>query len=219
MRKLWLFPMLLFILILLAGGFRWAEGPLQSMDDYQVLHTKDRWTGQRWVILYGGSTRLAGGSAAGPYPLYSGERLPYLPQEELDTRLEAVLSRTEYQRKYLALQQQINELEARVTGETAKGKPAGQDGEERTVQEALADATWELNSLYAAARQVLLAEYKAEAKKKEWLATGIWGVLLLAIFCWAFHYYLDEVKRWKQANETYEIVEYVTKNNRYPLGK
>ena len=88
MRKLWLFPTLLFILILLAGGFRWAEGPLQSFGDYQVLHTKDRWTGQRWIILFGGSTRWAGDCAAGPYPLYSGERLPYLPQEELDTQLE-----------------------------------------------------------------------------------------------------------------------------------
>ena len=82
------------------------------------------------------------------------------------------------------------------------------------AQEALADATWELNSLYAAARQVLLAEVKEEAGKKEWIATGVWRFLLLATFCWAFHYYPDEVKRWKQANETYEIVEYVTKHNR-----
>ena len=30
MKKLWLFPMIFLILILLAGHFRWAEGPLQS---------------------------------------------------------------------------------------------------------------------------------------------------------------------------------------------
>ncbi|NLY91767.1 MAG: hypothetical protein GX081_09235 [Firmicutes bacterium] len=219
MRKLWLFPMLFFILLLVAGGFRWGEGPLQSLGDYQVLHTKDRWTGQRWIILYGGASRLSAGLATEPYPLYSGEWLPYFTQEELDTQLEAVLSRPEYQRKYSALQEQIKELEAEIAGQSASRRPDDQAGEGRTIQEALADATWELNSLYATARKILLDEYKVQAKKKEWIATGVWGFLLLLTFCWALHYFLDEVKRWKQVNETYEIVEYVTKNNRYPLVK
>ncbi len=218
MRKLWLFPMLFFILILLAGGFRWAEGPLQSLGDYQVIHTKDRWTGQRWIILFGGSTQFSEGHAAEPYPLYSGEWMPYFTQEELDVRMEAVLNRPEHQRRYLFLQQKIKDLEAQVAGQTSdlQSDPAGGEG---MVREALADATLELSSLYATAKQVLLTEYKKVAKKKELLATGVWGFLLLITFCWAFHYFLAEIKRWKQVNETYEIVEYVTKSNRYPLGK
>jgi hypothetical protein len=207
--------MIFFILILLAGGLRWAKGPLQNYGDFQVLHTKDRWTGQRWLYFFGGWSELS--PPTQPYVLYSGERVPYLPREELEMRREEVLKQPEYERKWLGLQRQISELEVKIGQEPdLQSVPAG---EVRTVQQALADANWELNSLYATAEQVLLAEDKEVAKKKELLATGVWGLLLVFTFFWAFHYFLAEVKRWKQVNETYEIVEYVTKNNRYPLGK
>ncbi|HHW11465.1 MAG TPA: hypothetical protein GXX33_00475 [Firmicutes bacterium] len=221
MKKLWLFPMIFFLLILLAGYLRWEKGPLQQVGAYQVQHLKDQWTGQRWVILYGGLAEESSDPDHRPYPLYSGEWLPYFSREELDLRLEEVLNRPEYQGKRQILQQRIKDLEieaARVAESTDKA-PAVTETERETVRQALYDATWELNTLYAGAKQVLLAEYRGEAKKRELLATAIWGFLLVVTFSFALHYFLAEVKRWKQVHETYEIVEYVTKNNRYPLGK
>ncbi|NLW59815.1 MAG: hypothetical protein GX073_05655 [Firmicutes bacterium] len=221
MKKLWLFPMIFFLLILLAGQLRWEKGPLQHVDAYQIQHLKDHWTGQRWVILYGGLAETSGDPEHRPYPLYSGEWLPYFPQEELDLRLEEVLGRPEYHGKRQLLQQKIKDLEiqaARVAEN--KGKDSFLAGvEPEAIHQALSEATWELDTLYTGAKKVLLAEYRAEAKKRELLATIIWGLLLVVTFSVALHYFIAEVKRWKQVHETYEIVEYVTKNNRYPLGK
>lgn len=214
MKKLWLFPMIFFILILLAGGFRWGKGPLQNAGDYQVMHMKDHWTGQRWIILFGGLTEMSNHQKTEPYPLYSGEWVPYLTQKELDIRMETVLGQSAYQSKWRTLEQRIKGLEAQVAGVVPVP-----EGETEAARQALYEATWELDSLYAEAKQVLLTDYKAEAKKRELLATVIWGFLLVLTFGSALHYFLVEVKRWKQVNETYEIVEYVTKNHRYPLGK
>lgn len=220
MKKLWLFPMLFFLLILLAGHLRWEKGPLQHAGAYQIQHTKDQWTGQRWIVLYGGLAEAGAEFGTQPYPFYSGEWIPHFTRDELELRLEEVLSRPEYQGKRLLLQEKIRELElqaARIEQATGAQPPAVTDQE--TIRQALAETTWELNTLYAGAKQVFLNEYRAEAKKRELLATVIWGILLLVTFSFALHYFLAEVKRWKQVHETYEIVEYVTKNNRYPLVK
>ena len=221
MKKLWLFPMIFFLLILMAGHLRWEKGPLQHAGAYQVQHMKDQWTGQRWIILYGGLAEGSGDPDNRPYPLYSGEWIPYFTREELDLRLEEVLSRPEYHGKRQLLQQRIKDLEiqaARAAESTDEDPPVAEMDRD-TVRQALYDATWELNTLYAGAKQVLLIEHRAEAKKHELLATIIWGFLLVVTFSFALHYFLAEVKRWKQVHETYEIVEYVTKKNRYPLGK
>ncbi|NLM36536.1 MAG: hypothetical protein GX202_00220 [Firmicutes bacterium] len=220
MKKLWLFPMTFFLLILLAGYLRWEKGPLQTAGAYQVQHLKDQWTGQRWVILYGGWAEESGDPDHRPYPLYSGEWLPYFSRAELDLRLEEILNRPEYQGKRQLLQERIKELETEAAraAESNDGV-AATEADLETVHRALYDATRELNGLSAEAKQVLLVEYRAEAKKRGLLATAIWGFILVVTFSIALHYFLAEVKRWKQVHETYEIVEYVTKNNRYPLGK
>lgn len=217
MKKLWLFPMIFLFLILLAGHLRWEKGPLQHTDAYQVQHTKDQWTGQRWIILYGGMAEESADPDNRPYPLYSGEWLPHFTREELDLRLEEVLSRPEYHGKRQLLQQRIKALEMQVVRSGEEASEAETDSD--AARQALYEANWELNTLYAGAKQVLLAEYRAEAKKRELIATIVWGFLLVVTFSIALHYFLAEVKRWKQVHETYEIVEYVTKNNRYPLGK
>ncbi|NLC52957.1 MAG: hypothetical protein GX770_03210 [Firmicutes bacterium] len=221
MKKLWLFPMLFFLLILLAGHLRWEQGPLQSVGAYQVQHTKDQWTGQRWIILFGGWAEENADPDHRPYPLYSGEWFPHFTQEELDLRLEEILSRPEYHGKRQLLQHKIKDLEIQVAraAESTGGDPPEAEMDGDRVRQALYDATWELNTLYAGAKQVLFAEYRAEAKRHELVATIIWGLLLVVTFSCSLHYFIVEVKRWKQVHETYEIVEYVTKNNRYPLGK
>ena len=220
MKKLWLFPMIFFILILLAGSMRWGEGPLQDFGEYRILHTKDYWTGQRWIVLFGGLAESPGDQETKPYPLYSGEWIPYLPQDELDLQMEAVLNRATYQTKWQALEAKIKELEAENKRKklTTGGPQAGELATDPTRQ-ALLDATWELNHLHTEARKVLLGELKAEAKQKELLATIGWGFLLVLTFAFTLHYFRVEVKRWKRVNETYEIVEYVTKNNHYPGEK
>ena len=219
MKKLWLFPMIFLILILLAGHFRWAEGPMQSAGEYQILHSKDNWTGQRWVVLFGGLVELSEVGTAEPYPLHSRTRIPYITQEELKVEIEAVLERPAYQTKWRALDRQITELEAQAKSLSLE-VPA-QEGrvEVDTVSKALFEAKRERDVVFTEAKTIFFAEYTAMAKRRELIAKIIWVMLLLLTFSVAFHYFLAEVKRWKRANETYEIVEYVTKNNRYPLEK
>jgi hypothetical protein len=218
MKKLWLFPMIFFILILLAGYFRWAEGPLQSTGDYQILHLKDTWTGQRWVVLFGGLVELSGTGKVEPYPLHSSTRIPYITQEELNAGTQAVLERSAYQTMWRALDRKITELEAQAKSLGLRIPPLPEE-EDEMISQSLAEAVRERDTMFMEAKTVYFSEYMTVAKRWELVAKILWVLLLLLTFSFAFHYFLAEVKRWKRANETYEIVEYVTKNNRYPLEK
>ena len=83
MKKLWLFPMIFFLLILLAGHLRWEKGPLQHTDAYQVQHTKDQWTGQRWIILYGGMAEEAPSQVTDRILYIVASGFPILPGRSL----------------------------------------------------------------------------------------------------------------------------------------
>lgn len=48
MKRLWIFPLLFFILLLSAFQLRWYEGPLHKDGDYWVLYRTDRWSGHTW---------------------------------------------------------------------------------------------------------------------------------------------------------------------------
>jgi len=48
MKRLWLFPLLFFILLLLAFQFRWKESPLRREAEQWVVLKTDRWTGNTW---------------------------------------------------------------------------------------------------------------------------------------------------------------------------
>lgn len=48
MKRLWIFPLLFFILLLSAFQFRWHDGPLHKDGDYWVLYRTDLWTGHTW---------------------------------------------------------------------------------------------------------------------------------------------------------------------------
>lgn len=48
MKRLWIFPLLFFILLLGAFQFRWHDGPLHKDGDYWVVYRTDRWTGHTW---------------------------------------------------------------------------------------------------------------------------------------------------------------------------
>jgi hypothetical protein len=210
--------MIFFILILLAGHFRWTEGPLQSTGDYQILHLEDTWTGQRWVVLSGGLVELPAVDAAEPYPLHSRTRFPYITQEELNAGTKAVLERSAYQTMWRALDRKITELEAQVKSLGLRVPPSPEERDD-TIVKALAEATRERDTMFMEAKTVFFEEYTVVAKRREVVTKILWVLLLLLTFSVAFHYFLAEVKRWKRANETYEIVEYVTKNKRYPLEK
>ncbi|HBG15808.1 MAG TPA: hypothetical protein DDW93_03430, partial [Firmicutes bacterium] len=87
------------------------------------------------------------------------------------------------------------------------------------ADQAIYEYTLELNSFYTNLKTEMLQNYKIEAKKRERIASLIWLGLLIIFFIFALHYFVMEIKRWKRVNETYEIVEYVTKNNRFTQGK
>src|SRR5690554_4567155 len=48
MKRLWLFPLLFFILLLLAFQFRWEENTLRREAEQWLVLKTDRWTGNTW---------------------------------------------------------------------------------------------------------------------------------------------------------------------------
>ncbi|NLK72763.1 MAG: hypothetical protein GX285_07085 [Clostridiales bacterium] len=53
-KKIWVIPLVLLILLSLAGAFRWDKEPVQSFEKpLKIQAMKDRWTGQTWVELHG----------------------------------------------------------------------------------------------------------------------------------------------------------------------
>ncbi|NLW56419.1 MAG: hypothetical protein GX050_07385 [Firmicutes bacterium] len=238
MRKLWLFPLILFILLLLAGVWRWEKGPCQEHEDFQVLHMKDQWTGQNWFVVYGGFEDFLPAAGGRPYPMYSGEWIPHLTRVEFEEQMDLMLAQPEHQSKWQGYQTRLRELE--------EVKSSNQAGYERylalaesssrtqaEVDEALflsyqawleadqklEESTWELTTFYTELTEEMVAEYKAAAEQRKRIATYVWLGLLLVTFVFSLHYFIMEIKRWKRVNETYEIVEYVTKNNRFTTGR
>ncbi|HBK69876.1 MAG TPA: hypothetical protein DDZ91_14650 [Firmicutes bacterium] len=231
--------MIFFILLLLAGILRWEKGPIQNQGDFQVAHIKDYWTGQSWVLLFGGFEDFQNETNSEPYPLYSGEWIPHLRSEELREQMELILASEENQAQWRKLEENIKELEE-VKSSTREGhdlylelieknnfKNKTSSTEELSAahqawnkaDQAIYEYTLELNSFYTNLKTEMLQNYKIEAKKRERIASLIWLGLLIIFFIFALHYFVMEIKRWKRVNETYEIVEYVTKNNRFTQGK
>lgn len=238
MRKLWIFPLIFLLLLLGAGVFRWEQGPIQTQGDLQLVHTRDRWTGQSWITFFGGFEEEKA-NASFPYPLYSGERVPHLSAEVSKEKIEEVVARPENQAKVKAIEEKIREeeriretnrerhdlyLEMLEKNSDSKRNTNMDEGLSaaylawKEAEEAIHEYTWQLNLLYTEFEKEMLEECRQDAKKREQIALIIWIVLLILLFIVAVHYFLDEVKREKRVNETYEIVEYVTKRNRVDLG-
>ena len=72
MKRLWIFPLLFFILLLGAFQFRWHDGPLHKDGDYWVVYKTDRWTGHTWFYR----AHLAEGYAA---PGGAGKAISFHP--------------------------------------------------------------------------------------------------------------------------------------------
>jgi hypothetical protein len=54
MKKLWIIPVILFLILLIILPLRWDKGPTQSFGGaLKIQYITDRWTGQKWLKLYG----------------------------------------------------------------------------------------------------------------------------------------------------------------------
>lgn len=82
MRRKWIIPLVLWALLLVAWFFRWEQGPTTQLgNDLKIVHTKDRWTGQAWIVVYGNE-----GSK-----MYSGEMIPVISTQQLEKRKAQIL--------------------------------------------------------------------------------------------------------------------------------
>lgn len=82
--------LLLFLVVLItAFAFRWVEGPIQADNKLEIVHLKDRWTGQAWIQWYGTD-------ASGNF--YSGQMEPYFEQNKIDKKARKYISKLTRQR-------------------------------------------------------------------------------------------------------------------------
>lgn len=82
MKRKWIIPLALCLLLLIAWFFRWERGPTQTDKSLKIIHSKDRWTGQAWITVYG----------KGDGRLYSGNEFPVLSPNEVEYRKSQILS-------------------------------------------------------------------------------------------------------------------------------
>lgn len=81
MKRKWIIPLALCLLLLIAWFFRWERGPTQTDEKLKILHLRDRWTGQAWVALYGEDR----------YGFYSGDKFPIISTQQLEERKAQIL--------------------------------------------------------------------------------------------------------------------------------
>jgi len=85
----WRFYFLLSIfsicLLIVAWAFRWEHGPTLNKDNLTIIYTKDRWTQQTWMSLYGTEKNK----------VYSGDTLPAHSENEVKYRAYQILKSPE----------------------------------------------------------------------------------------------------------------------------
>ncbi|BAF61060.1 MAG: hypothetical protein HPY89_12890 [Pelotomaculum sp.] len=101
MKRAWIIPVVICLLLLAAWPFRWEKGPVQSDSKAKIAHMRDRWTGQAWVALYG----IANGE------VYSGEMRPVPSQADIAKRKEQILASPEEVQKRQELEKKLAEYE------------------------------------------------------------------------------------------------------------
>ena len=66
-------------------SFRWEHGPTLNKDNVKIIYTKDRWTQQTWISLYGTEKDK----------IYSGNTLPVPPTNEVKYKVYQILNSPE----------------------------------------------------------------------------------------------------------------------------
>lgn len=99
MKVSWVIPAAVCILLVIAWPFRWEKGPVQSTVESKIVHMRDRWTGQAWLVLYGNIDSQ----------LLSGEMRPVPSQADIARRKERILSSPEQAQKKQELERQLAE--------------------------------------------------------------------------------------------------------------
>ncbi|MEW6274944.1 MAG: hypothetical protein AB1556_07515 [Bacillota bacterium] len=101
MKRAWIIPAVICLLLLAAWPLRWEKGPVQSDSKAKIIHMRDRWTGQAWVALYG----IANGE------VYSGEMRPIPSQADIAKRKEQILASPEEVQKRQELENRLAKYE------------------------------------------------------------------------------------------------------------
>ncbi|NLO89492.1 MAG: hypothetical protein GX088_04090 [Clostridia bacterium] len=101
MKRVWLLPVVLGLLLLVAWHFRWEKGPIQTDENLKNVHLRDRWTGQNWIVLYGW---LDGKE-------YSGEAYPHLNEDVIAREASLILKSPEGKKKKQDLEAKLAEAE------------------------------------------------------------------------------------------------------------
>jgi hypothetical protein len=70
MRRRWVIPLFILIVLVIAFGFRWKYGPttIHNSGAIKVQHNVDRWTGRPWVVVNGAEN----------FNTYSNHEVPYM---------------------------------------------------------------------------------------------------------------------------------------------
>jgi hypothetical protein len=209
MKKTWLVFAVVCVVLLLAWPFRWEKGPVLTHESGKVIHTKDRWTGQRWVTIY----FLRGNVVENPYleSWVVAKRTEQIKQKYAQ-------GHTEYLRIWKKLSAEFERQNTIPKLETAKTSkwgsiryfPGGIPAFPGTL-ERISPIWLEARDNYISSKMpVDLAEAcsnwrraesiaKRELTRKAYfirnLATGIWSMLVVASGLWAWRVYIKEGRK------------------------
>jgi hypothetical protein len=115
MKRAWIIPAVICLLLLVAWPLRWEKGPTQSVSGQKIkiIHLQDRWTGQAWIDLYGFVDEK----------LVSGEMRPVHSQADIAKRKKQILARSKEAQKRQELEKKLTEYkEIKKLNSTAYAK-------------------------------------------------------------------------------------------------
>lgn len=168
MKRVWIIPAVICLLLLAAWPLRWEKGPVQSDSKAKIIHMRDRWTGQSWVALYG----VVDGQ------LLSGEMRPVPPQADIAKRKEQILASPEEVQKRQELEKKLAEYEEKVKHLPPKWDDKGNWRPFTKEELELIDVTEEKANLQKQAETAARSDLSYFAWQKRNIATGIWTGLV-----------------------------------------
>ncbi|AVX40774.1 hypothetical protein CTH_10010 (plasmid) [Carboxydocella thermautotrophica] len=172
MKKPWIIPALISLLLLLAWPFRWEKGPTQTTPQYAIVYLKDRWTGQEWIKIYSPTKKI--------------REIPNIEKKEVEARVNEILLKSPDMANIRSKIEQMSK-DPRYTPGPSKFS--------LSLLWSLSEYGFDTSKYYNQAKEKALNEIINETMLYRNIATWVWSSLLLISLITLFYIKFKETRK------------------------